>query len=244
MSRFIVFLLLFIACAVPPQTNPEIFKSCTETIIRQVEDIGRMVDEFSSFARMPQPSLKMENLSEVCRQTLFFEQNRHPEITFTSVLPEHDIELRCDVQQVARALTNLLKNAAESILDANDAGVTGDGKVTLTLCSVDDARSLDSGAVLIVIEDNGKGLPEKDRDRLTEPYITTRAKGTGLGLAIVKKIMEDHNGDLLLADREGGGAALSMVFRAIDAQEETAVGEVGKQDDLMKGAVDIALRGA
>ena len=98
--------------------------------------------------------------------------------------------------------------------------------------------------MLILIEDNGKGLPEKDRDRLTEPYITTRAKGTGLGLAIVKKIMEDHNGDLLLADREGGGAALSMVFRAIDAQEETAEGEVGKQDDLMKGAVDIALRGA
>ncbi|PPR74735.1 MAG: Sensor protein kinase WalK [Alphaproteobacteria bacterium MarineAlpha3_Bin4] len=226
------------------QTNPEIFESCTETIIRQVEDIGRMVDEFSSFARMPQPSLKMENLSEVCRQTLFLEQNRHPEITFTSVLPEHDIELRCDVQQVARALTNLLKNAAESILGANDAGVTGDGKVTLTLCSADGARSLDSGAVLIVIEDNGKGLPEKDRDRLTEPYITTRAKGTGLGLAIVKKIMEDHNGDLLLADRKGGGAALSMVFRAIDAQEETAEGEVGKQDDLMKGAVDIALRGA
>ena len=97
--------------------------------------------------------------------------------------------------------------------------------------------------MLIIIEDNGLGLPEKDRDRLTEPYITTRAKGTGLGLAIVKKIMEDHNGELLLADREGGGAALSMVFRAIDAQEETVEGKIGKPDELTHEAGDLALRG-
>ncbi|MEK7821276.1 MAG: ATP-binding protein, partial [Pseudomonadota bacterium] len=190
-------------------TDPEIFATCTETIIRQVEDIGRMVDEFSSFARMPQPSLKPENLSEICRQAVFLERARHPEIEFVLDLPPGDVTLSCDNRQVSRAIVNVLKNAAEAVdavadenADAGGAPARRAGWVRLKLAPGDEGRGL---ATVVAIEDNGRGLPAEHRDRLTEPYVTTRTKGTGLGLAIVKKIMEDHNGELLLDDRDGGG---------------------------------------
>ncbi|MDX9860549.1 MAG: PAS domain-containing sensor histidine kinase, partial [Rhodospirillales bacterium] len=190
-------------------SDRETFSMCTETIIRQVEDIGRMVDDFSSFARMPQPSMKPENLVEICRQAVFLERTRHPEIVFDLREPEQPLRQRCDGRQVGRALANVLKNAAESIERRDADAVSPQGEILVTLTR---KEGTEGSRIVIEVEDNGVGLPEEYRDRLTEPYVTTRDKGTGLGLAIVKKIMEDHGGDLLLEDRVGGGAIISLVF--------------------------------
>jgi two-component system nitrogen regulation sensor histidine kinase NtrY len=199
-------------------TDPDTFANCTETIIRQVEDIGRMVDEFSTFARMPQPSLKPENLSEICRQAIFLERARHPAIEYVLELPSADVPLFCDIRQVSRAIVNVLKNGAEAVEAALErGGGSGKGWVRLKLAPGDAARGL---ATTVTVEDNGVGLPADQRDRLTEPYVTTRTKGTGLGLAIVKKIMEDHNGEILLDDREGGGARVSLVFKGATAKDK------------------------
>jgi len=199
-------------------SDPETFAQCTETIIRQVEDIGRMVDEFSSFARMPEAAIKPENLSELCRQAVYLEQERSPGITFETALPADDQMLHCDRRQISRALTNLLKNATESIGsdDADRPRPDEPGRVRLSV----EASAEEEGAASVVIEDNGVGLPTEGRDRLTEPYVTTRTKGTGLGLAIVRKIMEDHQGDLLLEDRPGGGARITLAFRPRDENED------------------------
>jgi two-component system nitrogen regulation sensor histidine kinase NtrY len=193
--------------------DPETFSICTDTIIRQVGDIGRMVDEFSSFARMPRPTVQPEDAKELCQQALFLQRNGNPEIRYVSTLPDHPVPLICDRRQIAQVLTNILKNSAEAIegREARAGQALPPGEITLALLD-------DDSTVRIVVEDNGKGLPKEGRERLTEPYMTTRSKGTGLGLAIVKKIMEDHGGNLVLDDREGGGARISLVFRR-DAKE-------------------------
>jgi two-component system, NtrC family, nitrogen regulation sensor histidine kinase NtrY len=184
----------------------ETFVTCTDTIIRQVGDIGRMVDEFSSFARMPAPVMKTEDLREVVRQGVFLARNGYPDIAFEAQLPDGPLHLPCDGRQVSQALTNLLKNAVEAV-----HGRTGDDLPEGRILTRAEARA--DGTVVVTIDDNGRGLPVEERDRLTEPYVTTHAKGTGLGLAIVKKIMEDHGGELVLEDLEGGGARVSLVFR-------------------------------
>ncbi len=207
-------------------SDPETFAACTDTIVRQVEDIGRMVDEFSSFARMPEPSIGSENLTRLIREVVVLERARNAEVAIDLDIPDGDMTLRCDRRQVTRALTNIIKNAAESVesrlaADA-DGGTKGEaGRVAVT---VTDARGHGEGdeTVSVIVEDNGIGLPETDRDRLTEPYVTTRAKGTGLGLAIVRKIMEDHHGDLRLEDRPGGGARISLVFRDLEESADTS----------------------
>ena len=215
------------------KSDPDTFTMCTETIIRQVEDIGRMVDDFSSFARMPQPSMKPENLAEICRHAVFLERTRHPEMEFALRTSDEEIGLRCDSRQVGRALANVLKNAAESIDRRETAGETlPQGLVIVTLGR---QAGEDGPRITIVVEDNGIGLPEEQRDRLTEPYVTTRDKGTGLGLAIVKKIMEDHNGDLILEDRAGGGARVSLVFNP-----ETMAADLAEAPDPAKAETDLA----
>jgi len=193
--------------------DPETFSICTDTIIRQVGDIGRMVDEFSSFARMPRPTVQPEDAKELCQQALFLQRNGNPEIRYVSTLPDHPVPLICDRRQIAQVLTNILKNSAEAIegRETRAGQALPPGEITLALRD-------DDATVRIIVEDNGKGLPKEGRERLTEPYMTTRSKGTGLGLAIVKKIMEDHGGNLVLDDREGGGARISLVFRR-DAKE-------------------------
>jgi two-component system, NtrC family, nitrogen regulation sensor histidine kinase NtrY len=183
-------------------TDPDTFTTCTDTIIRHVGDIGRMVDEFSSFARMPAPSIKDESLVDIVRQAVFLQRTANPEIRFELDLPGA-VRLPCDARLVSQALVNLLKNAAESI-QARDGGAPS-GAIALRVR--DGAQQ-----TTIAVEDNGRGLPKEGRERLTEPYVTTRAKGTGLGLAIVKKIMEDHGGELALEDREGGGARVVLLF--------------------------------
>ncbi len=192
-------------------SDPETFAACTDIIVRQVEDIGRMVDEFSSFARMPQPVLNRENLAEICRQALFLERNRFSEIEINLTVPPKDVYLRCDSRQIGRALANLLKNAAESVSErkAEKDRPPPKGRIQLSLV---EEKSADGQRVVVTVDDNGRGLPKEHRERLTEPYVTSREKGTGLGLAIVKKIMEDHSGELTLADSDSGGARISLVF--------------------------------
>ncbi len=196
-------------------SDPETFKTCTDTIVRQVEDIGRMVDEFSAFARMPQPIMRPENLSDICREAVFLERNRNPEIKLELSMPDDAVSVRCDSRQISGALTNIVKNAAESIEGhiAEGGLDRGAGWIGVSLQHGD--QDFDNDMVCIVVEDNGKGLPA-DRERLTEPYVTTREKGTGLGLAIVRKIMEDHRGKLLLEAREPEGAKVTLAIYAGD----------------------------
>ena len=193
------------------KSDPEVFETCTDTIVRQVSDIGRMVDEFSSFARMPRPTMKRENLVDLCRQAVFLQRSAGPSIDFHADLPTGPVEVFCDGRLIGQALTNILKNASEAI-----EGREVDGDAPLPPGRVD-VRIIDlAGRVAVEVCDNGRGLPSGRRNELTEPYVTSRAKGTGLGLAIVKKIMEDHGGELTLNDRPEGGAVVRLVFAELD----------------------------
>ncbi len=187
-------------------SDPETFERLTGTIVRQVGDLRRMVDEFSNFARMPKPVFRPENIHEIARAALFLHEVAHPGISF-SIDPAHDrIPLVCDRRQLSQALTNVVKNAVEAIEARRKRGVTsfeGD-KVDVRVRSVD-------GQCIIDVIDTGIGLPE-DRERLTEPYMTTRVRGTGLGLAIVKKIVEEHMGEIAFLDRPGGGTHVRIAF--------------------------------
>jgi two-component system nitrogen regulation sensor histidine kinase NtrY len=205
--------------------DPKTFSNCVQTIVRQVEDIGRMVDEFSSFARMPQATLKPENLSEICRQAAFLERARNPATNYDLELGNEDIHISCDRRQINQALTNIFKNAAESIeARATQHYPELSGTILLRLRR----EPVEAGGrVVIAMEDNGLGLPEEGRERLTEPYVTTRDKGTGLGLAIVRKIMEEHHGVVALKNRDEGGALISLVFHPdpLLSDAETDAGE-------------------
>lgn len=196
------------------QSDPETYSTLVDTIVRQVGDIGRMVDEFSSFARMPAPQMKPADLTNICRETLFLQKTGYPDVTFVSELPDNPVPMLCDSRLFGQALTNLLKNAVESIHGREQADASP-GEVRLAL-------SVEGGRIVLDVVDNGKGLPAENRDRLTEPYVTHRAKGTGLGLAIVKKIVEDHGGDLRLEDAPSGGARVRMVFGQGDGQQLSA----------------------
>ena len=197
--------------------DPETFAICTDTIVRQVGDIGRLVDEFSSFARMPAPVLRPEDLVELSRQAAFLQQSANASIVYDVALPAEPIWANCDASQVTRALTNLLQNAADAIearLEMEQASSGADGQNRLTPGRIHLWIRRDGDEVTLAVDDNGRGLPRQGRDRLTDPYVTTRVKGTGLGLAIVKKIMEDHGGKLQLLDGEKGGASVRLTFPA------------------------------
>ena len=190
------------------EDDVEVFDRCTETIIRQVGDIGRMVDEFSSFARMPTPRFANENPAELLREAVFAQRVAFPDLSVELTEPLPKAKLRCDRQMVSQALVNILKNAGEAVA-ARRLGLPADEAATAIVARLD----IDTNTATFVIEDDGKGLPAKDRDRLTEPYVTTREKGTGLGLAIVKRICEDHGGELKLADAETlNGARVCLIF--------------------------------
>ncbi|HER26105.1 MAG TPA: HAMP domain-containing protein [Rhodospirillales bacterium] len=209
------------------EDDAEIFSALTDTIVRQVEDIGRMVDEFSSFARMPLATLKNENLGDICQQSVMLERNRQPAIDYQLMVPDDAMMARCDRRQIGQALTNLLKNAAESIIERGARSTAKqDGKICCTVAMETDRDG--ELRVAVIVEDNGKGLPQEARNRLMEPYVTTRNGGTGLGLAIVRKIMEDHNGELTLEDRAQGGVRARLTFPAgLDAgQDQLVVGGI------------------
>lgn len=202
-------------------SNPEVFDKCTETIIRQVGDIRAMVDEFSSFARMPSAVLEVTNMVTITKDALVLQKASFEEITFVTDIIDDDIQLAVDRRLVTQAVTNLVKNAKEAIDTRLEREAEPPAKIAISL------RRKSADVILSVI-DNGKGLPKENRGRLTEPYMTTRAKGTGLGLAIVKRIMQDHHGTIMLADAPKNfdendkgvrGAQISLVF-PLEAKSE------------------------
>jgi len=172
----------------------EIFDKGINTIIRHVGDIGRMVEEFSAFARMPTAKPEPGDLSDTIRQSVFLESVRLPEIEIITHLPEEAITAYFDGRLIAQVMTNLLKNAVEAIEGVGLDVVQNPQIVVVGEIAGKMAR--------ISVSDNGKGWPKDNRQRLLEPYMTTREKGTGLGLAIVAKIIEQHGGDVELIDAE------------------------------------------
>jgi two-component system nitrogen regulation sensor histidine kinase NtrY len=203
-------------------SDPDTFQKCTDTILRQVADIGRMVDEFSSFARMPTPIMAFADMSEVARSTVFGQRLAFPDVRIEVEGVDRPIGLVVDERLLSQALLNLIKNGAESVQGrrARD-GEPKDGFVILRL------RDLDFGVQFEVI-DNGLGFPEKDRDRLIEPYVTTRTRGTGLGLAIVARIVEDHGGLIELDDAPGSiGAVVRFVLPKRSEEQLNPTAETG-----------------
>jgi two-component system nitrogen regulation sensor histidine kinase NtrY len=192
------------------------FDRCVETIVRQVSDIGRMVDEFSSFARMPTPKVERVNLIEIANSAVFAQRVASPSISIPLKEPDDEILVECDSRLCTQALANLLKNAAESVSTrVEQDGRKPDGEIKVSVY-----RS--NGFGVINVKDNGLGWPVSDKDRLTEPYMTTREKGTGLGLAIVRRVMEDHGGRLELDDPElgEGGAIVRLAFPLLGDQRD------------------------
>ncbi|MEZ5708766.1 MAG: ATP-binding protein [Blastomonas sp.] len=186
--------------------DDQVFVQLTETIVRQVGDLRNMVDEFSSFARMPKPVFREENLFDLVRQAIFLQEVAHADIAFTLEGEMDEGEIYCDRRQIGQAITNIIKNAVEAIearlADAGQDGPKGEIVARLTRTG-DDYR--------LTLDDNGIGLPA-DRDRIVEPYMTTREKGTGLGLAIVKKIVEEHFGEILFEPNSANGTRVTLHF--------------------------------
>jgi two-component system nitrogen regulation sensor histidine kinase NtrY len=212
-------------------SDPKTFEQLTGTIVRQVGDLRRMVDEFSNFARMPKPVFREENVHEIARQALFLHEVAHPALAFTIEPPDGEFPMVCDRRQLAQALTNVVKNAVEAIETRRNRGehsFAGD-RVELRL-------KRDGDQLVIDVLDTGIGLPE-DRERLTEPYMTTRVRGTGLGLAIVKKIVEEHMGEIAFLDRKGGGTHVRIAFDAerLAKLASEASGDEGEDGDEPQG---------
>jgi len=181
-----------------------VFEQCTDTIIRQVGDLGRIVDEFSSFARMPSAVPEMNNLNEMVREATVLQRVTASDIDIEFVLSQDLKPFAFDRRLLTQAVTNLVKNAREAI-EAREAG-SARGRILIS-------TGMHDSAPFVRVTDNGIGLPSENRNRLAEPYMTTREKGTGLGLAIVKRIMEEHGGALRLTDAPSGrGASVTLEF--------------------------------
>lgn len=203
------------------EEQSDIFRQCTDTIIRQVEDIGRMVDEFASFARMPEASMASFDLADTVSQAVLLQRVANSDIEYSVTGVDH-ISVSGDRRLISQALTNVLKNAEESVRREN-----GEKRIELAVAHGD-------GELVITISDSGTGWPKKDRYAVLEPYHTDREGGTGLGLSIVKKIIDDHNGRLVLTDAPwcasgGTGASLHM---HLPMQEKKAVGQSKMLEEL------------
>jgi len=201
-----------------------VFEQCTDTIVRQVDDIKRMVDEFSRFARMPKPVIAAEDVAETVRQVVFLMRVAHPDIDIDIIdTTDEAIPARFDRRLISQALTNIIKNAVEAI-GSVPLSERGRGRIQVR-------AGRDSADIIIDVIDNGTGLPKENRNRLLEPYVTTREKGTGLGLAIVGKILEEHGGRLELSDAPDvadGGRGAWMRLRFAAAQ--TVSGEYSESE--------------
>jgi two-component system nitrogen regulation sensor histidine kinase NtrY len=199
-----------------------IFEQCTDTIVRQVDDIRRMVDEFSRFARMPKPVITSEDAADAVRQVVFLMRVGNADIDIDAEFAEDPMPARFDRRLISQALTNIIKNATEAIAAVPPAEL-GRGRIQLSM-----AREGDD--IVIDVIDNGIGLPKENRSRLLEPYVTTREKGTGLGLAIVGKILEDHGGRIELRDAAekiagARGAWVRLRFAAAAVPAATAAAD-------------------
>jgi two-component system nitrogen regulation sensor histidine kinase NtrY len=191
-------------------TDREVFDQCTSTIVRQVDDIKRMVDEFSSFARMPKPAMGEDDLVETVRQVTFLMRMGNPDVEIRDEFPDRPLVLAFDRRLISQAVTNIVKNATEAV-EAVPEAERGPGVISVALHDEGDAAA-------ITVTDNGKGFPKEGRQRLLEPYMTTRDGGTGLGLAIVSKILEEHGGGIELLDnpeRRGGQVRLWLSKTAV-----------------------------
>jgi two-component system nitrogen regulation sensor histidine kinase NtrY len=195
-----------------------VFEQCTETIVRQVDDIRRMVDEFSRFARMPKPVIEGEDVADTVRQAVFLMRVGHPDVDIEAAIKQEPLRAKFDRRLISQALTNIIKNATEAI-EAVPPEELGRGRIDVIA-----ARENDD--IVIDVVDNGIGLPKANRTRLLEPYVTTREKGTGLGLAIVGRVLEDHGGRIELHDasemRAGARGAWMRLRFAISGQASTA----------------------
>ncbi|MBN9598890.1 MAG: PAS domain-containing sensor histidine kinase [Afipia sp.] len=192
-----------------------IFDQCTDTIVRQVDDIRRMVDEFSKFARMPKPVIEGEDVADTVRQAVFLMRVGHPEIEITADIKQDPMRAKFDRRLISQALTNIIKNATEAIGAVPPEELNGGGRIdVIAACEDED--------IVIDVIDNGIGLPKESRARLLEPYVTTREKGTGLGLAIVGRVLEDHGGRIDLNDaaaiRPGARGAWVRLRFAVSGQ--------------------------
>jgi two-component system nitrogen regulation sensor histidine kinase NtrY len=188
-----------------------VFEQCTDTIVRQVEDIKRMVDEFSRFARMPKPVMTAEDVADTARQVVFLQRVGNPDIDIEIETEQEHMPAKFDRRLISQGLTNIVKNATEAIA-AVPPEQLGRGRIHVSV-------KREGGDIVIDVIDNGTGLPKENRNRLLEPYVTTREKGTGLGLAIVGRILEEHGGQMDLADAPdvasgGRGAWVRLRFAA------------------------------
>lgn len=193
------------------EADKPVFDQCTGTIVRQVEQIRRMVEEFSNFARMPEPEFAEERLSSLVKEATMLQIAASPSVAFDLSRVDSGVVVRCDRGLVMQALTNVLKNAVEAIVSRIEADIAEErepekGRVRVSLCA-------DAAHATIEITDNGIGLPKKERKQVVEPYVTTKKRGTGLGLAIVKRIVEEHGGTLALHDAPSDGTGAGTVIR-------------------------------
>ncbi len=211
------------------EDGASIFEQLTSTIIRQVGDLRNIVDEFSSFARMPKPVFRSENLTDIVGHAVFLFEVAHTDISFSFDHDGTSPNLICDRRQLGQAITNILKNAVEAIEERKKSGGE-DGKIGIKIDVI--------GSVLTLsVTDNGTGLP-MDRERIVEPYVTTRATGSGLGLAIVKKIVEEHFAEIAFDDAPGGGAIVTITFspdivaaKVCPASSQTSIGQHDKDSN-------------
>jgi two-component system nitrogen regulation sensor histidine kinase NtrY len=184
-------------------SDKDIFENCISTIVAHVEQIGSMVDEFANFAKMPSAKLEKKDISSLITQVVALQKMAHTNVSYIWEPQDEECLLMLDKNLFTQGLTNLLLNAYESFEGLADQDLS----IRILLIRQE-------SQLIVCIEDNGKGLPKENREKLTEPYITTRVKGTGLGLAIVKHIMEEHKGDLRLGDSvDLKGAKIEMIFQ-------------------------------
>ncbi len=210
------------------QTDREIFDQCTDTIVRQVDDIKRMVDEFSTFARMPKARPERDDLCESVRQTAFLMRVGNVDVDIVEELPAEGLYAQIDRRLLSQALQNIVKNAIEGIAAREGSEPKERGLVRIALKRRDGMAQLD-------VIDNGKGFPAANRQRLLEPYMTTRAEGTGLGLPIVAKIVEDHGGSLELLDAPSGKGACVRILLPIEPPAGAAPVESEKTRAMSSG---------
>jgi two-component system, NtrC family, nitrogen regulation sensor histidine kinase NtrY len=215
----------------------EVFDKCTETIIRQVGDVARMVDEFSSFARMPKADMAPMDLRDAVKDTVtLYQMGASGTATVAMTLPHESVPILADRRLLAQALTNLVKNATESVQSVADSKDKPEGYKG----RVDAILRFQGDTATIEVIDNGLGLPKQGRQRLLEPYVTTKgAKGTGLGLSIVQKIVEQHGGTLsledapLTAERDRGALVrLSLPLKALSAEELARIARSANENSL------------
>jgi two-component system nitrogen regulation sensor histidine kinase NtrY len=217
--------------------DKEIFEQCTDTIVRQVDDIRRMVDEFARFARMPKPVMEGEDVADVVRQAVFLMKVAHPELAIEADVKQDPMHAQFDRRLISQALTNIIKNATEAI-EQVPAEDLGKGRI-------DVVAQREADDIVIDVVDNGIGLPKVARQRLLEPYVTTRQKGTGLGLAIVGRVLEDHGGRIELKDasdfRDGQrGAWMRLRFAVTGQAKKDSAGDAKPQDSENSDETNIA----